>query len=159
MPQVSTDTARETAAGILERYRGRQAGRLIHILQDVQDDLGYLPRPSLEQVAEELDMPLAEVLRVATFYSAFSLEPRGEHVIQVCMGTACHVKGAPRIMEALRRELELEEGRETTDDLQFTVRSVRCIGCCGLAPAITVDDDTYGRLTADRIPEILDEYA
>jgi len=158
MPEVSTDTARETAARALERYRGKQAGRLIHILQDVQDGLGYLPRPSLKQVAEELDTPLAEVLRVATFYAAFSLEPQGEHVIQVCMGTACHVKGAPGIMQALRGELELEEGRETTDDEKFTVKSVRCIGCCGLAPAITIDDETRGLLTPDMVPDILAEY-
>ena len=159
MPQVSTDTATETAARALEKYRATRAGLLIHVLQDVQEDLGYLPRPSLKEVADELDMPLAEVLRVATFYAAFSLEPQGEHVISVCMGTACHVKGAPRIMETLRRELELEEGSRTTDDEMFTVKPVRCIGCCGLAPVITVNEDTYGRLTADRIPEILDNYA
>lgn len=158
MPEVSTDTARETAARALERYRGNQAGRLIHILQDVQNGLGYLPRPALRQVSNELDMPLAEVLRVATFYAAFSLEPQGEHVISVCMGTACHVKGSPRIMEALRSELDLDEGQKTTDDEKFTVKSVRCIGCCGLAPAITVDDETRGLLTPDMVPDILADY-
>jgi len=158
MPEVSTDTARETAARALERYRGKQAGRLIHILQDVQNGLGYLPRPAIGQVADELDMPLAEVLRVATFYAAFSLEPQGEHVISVCMGTACHVKGSPRIMEALRSELDLDEGQRTTDDEKFTVKSVRCIGCCGLAPAITVDDETRGLLTPDMVPDILADY-
>jgi NADH:ubiquinone oxidoreductase subunit E len=95
---------------------------------------------------------------VATFYAAFSLEPQGKHLISVCMGTACHVRGAPRILEAFRRELDLEEGQETTDDMLFTVKSVRCLGCCGLAPAITVGDNTHGLLTPDEVPEVLSEY-
>ena len=100
----------------------------------------------------------AEVLRVATFYSAFSLEPQGEHLISVCTGTACHVKGAPRILEAIRRTLSLPPERETTDDMGFTVKNVRCLGCCALAPVITIDQDTHGLLTPDQIPRILKKY-
>jgi NADH:ubiquinone oxidoreductase subunit E len=136
----------------------RDRGSMIPLMQDVQEELGYLPADAMERMAEHLNVPVSDIYGVATFYATFSLEPQGEHVISVCMGTACHVKGAPRILEALRRELNLHEDQETTDDLQFTVKSVRCIGCCGLAPAITVDDDTRGLLTPDDIPDILAEY-
>jgi NADH:ubiquinone oxidoreductase subunit E len=149
-PQAATDR-------IVDGY-GADRTYLIHVLQDLQEELGYLPRPALERVSERLEVPLAEVLRVATFYAAFSLEPRGEHLVTVCMGTACHVKGAPRIMDAVRRELGLQEGRQTTDDMKFTVQGVRCIGCCGLAPVINIDGTAYGRLTPDKIPEILKQY-
>jgi len=154
MGEVEVQPLEAAADRIIENY-GADRTFLIHILQDFQEEFEHLPRPALARTAERLGVPLAEVLRVATFYAAFSLEPRGEHVITVCMGTACHVKGAPRIMDAVRRTLGLKEGRQTTDDMKFTVQPVRCIGCCGLAPVIEIDGTAYGRLTTDRIPEIL----
>ena len=157
MPLVMPELAVQKAAGVIESYEGR-AGILIHVLQDLQEDLGYLPEAALERVAESLEMPLAEVLRVASFYAAFSLEPQGEHLICVCMGTACHVRGAPRIFDAVRRELDLGQDEQTSEDMKFTVKSVRCIGCCVLAPVITVDGDTHGKLSPDQIPGILERY-
>jgi NADH:ubiquinone oxidoreductase subunit E len=157
MPVVEADLAVAKADLVVDSY-GAERSSLIHVMQDIQQELGYLPRGSLRRVSERLHVPLAEVLRVATFYAAFSLEPRGEHLITVCMGTACHVRGAPRILEAVLRELTLKDGHETTDDMRFTVKSVRCIGCCGLAPVINIDGKAYGRLTPHRVPEILREY-
>lgn len=157
MPVVEADLAIARADEIAEGY-GREKSSLIHVLQDIQGQFDYLPRESLETVAERLRLPLSDVLRVATFYAVFSLEPRGEHLVTVCMGTACHVKGAPRILDAIRRDLGLADGRQSTDDMKFTVRTVRCVGCCGLAPVINIDGNAYGRLTPARIPEIFEEY-
>lgn len=157
MPVAEADAAVEKADQIIEVY-GPEQRNLIYTLQDIQQEFDYLPRPALEHVSERLAMPLAEVLRVATFYAAFSLEPQGEHLVSVCMGTACHVRGAPRILESLRRNLELEEGTQTTDDMKFTVKSVRCLGCCGLAPVITIDENTHGLLTPDKVAEVLSQY-
>jgi NADH-quinone oxidoreductase subunit E len=157
MPVIEADLAVATADQIIDGY-GAERSSLIHVMQDVQQELGYLPRESLRRVSERLEVPLAEVLRVATFYSAFSLTPRGQHLVTVCMGTACHVRGAPRILDALVRELGLGDGHETTDDMKYTVKSVRCIGCCGLAPVINIDGKAYGRLTPHRVPQILREY-
>ena len=157
MPVIEADKAVEGADRVIERY-GTHRSNLIHVLQDIQEDFDYLPRPAVTRVSEKLRVPLSEVLRVATFYSAFSLEPRGEHLIAVCTGTACHVKGAPRIIDALRRTLRLKEGKQTTDDWKFTVKSVRCLGCCALAPVMNVDGRIYGRLTSARVPKILKEY-
>ncbi len=157
MPVVEAEVAAKRVDEVVAGYDGRK-GSLIHILQDIQEDFAYLPRAGIERVAEKLDLPLADVLRVATFYAAFSLEPRGEHLVSVCLGTACHVKGAPRLLDAIRRTLRLEQGCWTTEDMKFTVKPVRCIGCCGLAPVITVDGTAYGRLTPDKIPQILKRY-
>ena len=157
MSVVEVDSAIARTDEVMEGYAPHRSS-LIHVLQDIQEQLAYLPPAALQRVSERLEIPLAEVLRVATFYSAFSLEPRGEHVISVCMGTACHVRGAARILDAIRRKLGLSGERNTTDDMKFTVKSVRCIGCCGLAPVITVDEHTYGRLNPGQIPGILENY-
>jgi len=157
MPAVEREVAVAKAEEVVTGYGGERRS-LIHVLQDVQAEFDYLPREALERISERMGIPLAEVLRVATFYRAFSLKPRGEHLVLVCTGTACHVKGAPRLLEAIRRTLALPEGSDTTEDMRFTVRCVRCLGCCGLAPVITVDGLAYGRLTPDRIPPILQEY-
>lgn len=141
---------------ILEGHKG-EAGALIGVLQDVQDEYSYLPQEALVRVAEGLGIPLSQAYQVATFYKAFSLEPRGKHLIQVCLGTACHVRGGVKIAERIERELGIEPG-ETTEDREFTMEVVRCIGCCSLAPAVRVDDDTYGRLRQDRVPRMLRSY-
>jgi NADH-quinone oxidoreductase subunit E len=143
--------------GIIATHRNKR-GNLLPILLDVNRQFNWLPRPALEQVSEELKIPLAEILRVASFYNAFSLVPRGKHIVNVCLGTGCFVKGSPRLLEALERELGIKHG-DTTEDMLFTLEVVRCIGCCALAPAMRVGDDTYGRLTPGMIPKILKSYA
>ena len=157
MPVVGTECAIEKAEAVVESYEARRDS-LIYVLQDIQEEFDYLPREALGRVSKRLKVPLAEVLRVATFYAAFSLEPQGEHLISICMGTACHVRGAPRILDALHRNLGLKDGLQTTDDMKFTVKSVRCIGCCGLAPVINIDGTAHGRLTPDQVPHILKKY-
>ncbi|MHC4628805.1 MAG: NADH-quinone oxidoreductase subunit NuoE family protein, partial [Planctomycetota bacterium] len=129
---------------ILSRYDG---GReiLVPILQDVTDEFNWLPPEILTRVSQVKEIPMEHILRIATFYRSFSLKPRGKHIITVCTGTACHVKGAQRILDRLERELGVETG-ETTSDMQFTLDAVRCLGCCGLAPVVTVGDDLYGRM-------------
>jgi NADH:ubiquinone oxidoreductase subunit E len=157
MPVAEPDAAVLRADEVASTYPARRRS-LIHILQDVQESFGYVPRPALERVAERLGIPLSEALRVATFYAAFSLEPRGEHLVSVCMGTACHVKGAPRILSAVRRVLNLTGEEATTADGRFTLKAVRCIGCCGLAPVLTVDGTAHGRLTPNQVAEVLARY-
>ena len=126
-------------------------------LISVQEMYGYLPEQALEIVADEFDTPLADVLGVATFYSHFSLEPQGEHTIRVCTGTACHVNGADDVTERLMSGLNVKPG-EVTEDNQFTLTTVRCVGACGLAPVVMVDDDVHGGLEPDDVPEIIEEY-
>ncbi len=130
---------------------------VIEMLQDVQEKYNYLPEEAVHFISEQVDVPMTRLYSLATFYKAFSLEPRGEHPISVCMGTACHVKGGQRILERLERELGVKEG-DTTDDLKFSLDAVRCLGCCGLAPVITIGDDLYGKVNQNKIPGILGEY-
>ncbi|TKJ39608.1 MAG: NAD(P)H-dependent oxidoreductase subunit E [Planctomycetes bacterium B3_Pla] len=141
---------------IISRYEGGSES-LVPILQGITSELNWLPRETLMRVAEVKKIPIEHILRIATFYKAFSLEPRGENIITVCMGTACHVKGAPRILERFERELGIETG-QTTSDMQFTLEAVRCIGCCGLSPVITVGDDLYGKLTPAEAGKVLEKY-
>jgi len=143
-------------AGIIAGHRQKR-GNLLPVLLDINRHFNWLPRPALEQVSDELKLPLAEILRVASFYNAFSLVPRGKHLINVCLGTGCFVKGPPRLLERLERELGLKHG-QTTEDMLFTLEVVRCIGCCALAPAMRVGEDTFGRLTPGMIPKILKSY-
>lgn len=130
---------------------------IVAMLQDVQDKCNYLPRDILENLSERLNIPLTRIYSLATFYKAFSLKPRGKYPIKVCLGTACHVRGAPRIIEKFERELNINKG-ENTRDLQFSLDDVRCLGCCGLAPVVTVGDDLYGKVTQTSIPRILKKY-
>jgi NADH:ubiquinone oxidoreductase subunit E len=141
---------------IIERH-GNQSSYLIAILQDVQAEYRYLPEDILSEIADRLDIPLSRTYSLATFYNAFSLEPRGDHTINVCMGTACHVRGAGRILEKIERDLNVKTG-ETTEDLNFSLGEVYCLGCCGLAPVVTVDDDLYGKVTLTKISGILKKY-
>jgi len=142
--------------GILAEHEGED-GAIVPVLQDINTRYKWLSPGAVRRVSEALGMPLAGVLRIATFYNLFSLEPRGKHIIRVCMGTACHVKGAGRILERLQRELGVESG-ETTEDKRFTLEAVRCLGCCGLAPVVTVNDDVYGKITSQGMVDVLDQY-
>lgn len=137
--------------------RPARADELIAILQDIQAAFHYLPEEALRKVALRLRIPLSDVFHVATFYNCFSLEPRGRHLVRVCLGTACHVRGGQRILDKVLRELNLPESG-TTSDFDFSVEAVRCIGCCGLAPVMRVDQSTFGHLQQSRIPKILKKY-
>jgi len=130
-------------APILERYRGKEGG-LVPLLQDVQRELGWLPEEALALVADTLGLTLAQVVGVASFYAQFYFEPRGRHVVRVCTGTACHIRGAPKILERLEEELGIEAG-ETAEDLSFTLETVNCVGCCALAPVVVVDERVLKR--------------
>lgn len=141
---------------LLQEYKN-QRGALIPVLQRAQEIFGYLPEPVLKRIAEGFRLPLSRVYGVTTFYAQFHLKPRGRHVIRVCQGTACHVRGSARILDRVKRELGIESGG-TTKDLRFTIEPVACLGACGLAPVMMIDDSTHGRLTADMIPKILDMY-
>lgn len=152
MPTVESATPIEA----LEQYDERRAN-LIPILQQVQAEYSYLPRDVLRRVAQKLRVTLPEIYQIATFYRSFSLVPRGKHLVQVCLGTACHVRGAPRVLDRMLRDLRLA-GPGTSEDLQFTVETVRCIGCCGLAPVARVDTNTHPRLTQTKVPGLLKRY-
>lgn len=141
---------------ILTKYEGAK-GALIPVLQEAQHAYGYLAKDVVERIADKLQIPVSQVYGVITFYSQFHLNPRGRNIIRVCQGTACHVRGGKAILKALEDNLKVSAG-ETTPDLKFTLETVACIGACGLAPVLMVNDDTHGRLTPDSIPEILAKY-
>ncbi len=141
---------------IIGRYEGGPE-TLLPILQSINTKFNWLPEGMLRRVSEVKQTPMEHILRLATFYKSFSLEPRGKHIVTVCTGTACHVKGAPRILERFERELGISTG-ETTSDMQFTLEAVRCIGCCGLSPVITVGENLYGKLDAAKAAKVLEKY-
>lgn len=142
---------------LLARYQGVK-GALIPVLQEAQNTYGYLSREVLERIADKMDIPISQIYGVVTFYSQFHLNPRGKNIIRVCQGTACHVRGAKAILKAIEDNLKVAAGG-TTPDLKYTLETVACIGACGLAPVMMVNDDTHGRLTPEIIPEILAKYA
>ncbi len=141
---------------ILARYEKKER-YLIPVLQEAQEEYGYLPEEILTNIASSLDLSLSQVYGVVTFYTQFHQEPRGKNIVRVCMGTACHVRGGDKVLTAIKDELGIESG-ETTKDLNFTLETVACIGACGLAPVIMINDSTHGRLTPEKVPEILSEF-
>lgn len=134
---------------VIDAYRGKE-GVLVHVLQDVQHTLGYLPKEGMEMIASAFDLSLAHVYGVASFYSHFYFAPRGRNIIKVCTGTACHVRGAKQILEGLSKELAIEPG-QTTEDMEFTLETVSCVGCCALAPVVVVGEE----VSKERRPERL----
>ncbi|MBW1689331.1 MAG: NAD(P)H-dependent oxidoreductase subunit E [Deltaproteobacteria bacterium] len=141
---------------IIERYRGKP-GSLIPVLEECQNVCGYLPIEVQERVSKGLRIPGSTVYGVVTFYSFFTMVPKGRHTIKVCLGTACYVRGGKANLEFLRGEFDVEVGG-TTKDLRFSLDSVRCLGACGMAPAMVVDDDTYAQVSKGNIMEILESY-
>jgi len=129
---------------------------LIAVLQDVQEEWQYLPREVLEHVSARLEVPISQVFRVATFYSAFSLEPRGRHLISVCTGTACHVRGSGRLLERLQDLLQIAPG-QTTADKQFSLQTVHCMGCCALAPAVRIDDHVFAQVEVGQLEALVEK--
>ncbi len=134
-----------------------QSGAVMRTLQSAQDIFGHVPKDVQIRIAEGLGTTLSDVYGVATFYSQFALEPRGEYIIGVCLGTACYVKGSKNVLERVCKELDTKVGKTTKDGL-FTIKDTRCLGACGLAPVMMINDDVYGRLTPDKIPDILNKY-
>lgn len=132
-------------------------GNLMQALHKAQEIFGYLPIEVQKFISYEMDVPLAEVYGVATFYTQFSIEPKGKHKIGVCLGTACYVKGSQQVLDKLSKELNVKVGQTTADNM-FTLEATRCLGCCGLAPVMMIDGDVYGKLEPKKIPEILSKY-
>ena len=141
---------------VVEEYKG-QEGSLMPILHTAQEIYGYLPLEVQNYIAEELGIPLTDVYGVATFYSQFTLKPKGQYKIGLCMGTACYVKGAQKVLDKLQEVLNIEVG-DTTDDGKFTLEATRCLGACGLAPVMMLNEEVYGRLTPDDIADIIAKY-
>lgn len=143
---------------IINKYGGKKEF-LICILQDIQGEHGYLPQNALKIVSEKLDIPLIQIYSVATFFKAFRLAPRGEHLIQVCLGTACHVRGSNKVLDKIKRTLDMNPGESKTNDkMSFSLETVNCLGACALGPAMVIDGKTYGHMTAAKVEPILKKY-
>ena len=155
--ELSVEQALTVLDGIIDDWSGKE-GALIPVLQSAQNLLGYLPEEVMIHVSEKLDLPLSQVTGVVSFYSWFSTVPRGRHIVRVCLGTACYVRGGQDVLSSLKTTLGIDVG-ETTEDRSFSLEVGRCFGACGLAPVVMVDDDTHQRVKPSKIKEILAPYA
>jgi len=142
---------------IIEEEFSNDQENLIMIIQAIQRRYNYLPRPALTYLSTKIGVPLSQIYGVTTFYSTFSLEPRGRNIISICLGTACHVRGGERVRERIEGALDIGD-RETTEDQRYTLETVRCIGCCSLGPVIKINEDTHGHISSDQVDKILDQY-
>jgi len=140
-------------SAILERH-GNSDANLLGILQDIQDEENWLPRETLETVAQRLDVPFTRIYRLATFFKSLSLKPRGKHICQVCIGTTCHVRGAPKLVDKVELDMEVKAG-QTTEDMLFTMETVGCVGACALGPLVVLDKEYHGNLTVEGLGKIL----
>ena len=141
---------------IIKKHKGKPGG-LIPVLEEAQVALEYLPMSVQKKIAQELNLPLSRVYGVVTFYSFFTMTPRGKHTVRVCLGTACYVRGGKAIAETLEKEFGIKEG-ETTPDRMFTLETIRCLGACGLGPVVVVDEDVHGRIKPSKVKEMLVQY-
>jgi len=141
---------------IIDKYQSEE-GILIQVLLDVQHEYNWLPEEALKQISDRLGIPFSQVYRVASFYKAMSLTPRGKHLVRVCLGTACHVRGAPRILDNVEQTLNIKAG-QTTQDMKFSVERVNCLGCCALGPVMVIDGEAHGNLVPAHVEEILNKY-
>ncbi|NOZ88207.1 MAG: NAD(P)H-dependent oxidoreductase subunit E [Deltaproteobacteria bacterium] len=141
---------------IIDRHHG-EASALIQVMLEIQSKNHWLPGKALERVAEKLNVPMTRIRNISTFYKAFSLVPKGRHEINVCMGTACHVRGAPRILETIQEETGIKAG-ETDSDLKFSLETVNCLGCCALGPVVEIDGKAHGKLSSADVPNLLKSY-
>ena len=146
---------REETQEIMSKYK-LEKDNLIPILNEIQEKYGYIPKIAQEEISNYLNIPMAEIYGVVTFYSRFTLEPKGEYNISVCLGTACFVKGSQKILDRLKDRLKIEEG-QTTEDGKFSIDTPRCVGACGIAPVFTVNNEVYGRATVKKLDEVLNE--
>ena len=142
---------------IIEGEFDNDKENLIMILQAIQKRYNFVPQPALAYLAAKINIPYSKIYGVATFYSTFSLEPRGRNIVSICLGTACHVRGAERIHERIEEKLSIVDG-QTTGDKRYTLESVRCIGCCSLGPVVKINEDMHGRISPDEVSKILDHY-
>jgi NADH-quinone oxidoreductase subunit E len=147
---------KDKVGAIIKKY-GKDKSQMVSILQDIQAEYHYLPRQVLDKLAKKMDLPQSQVFSLATFFRAFSLEPRGKHLINVCLGTACHVRGGELILESLERQLATNRGG-TTKDMKFTLESVNCMGCCATGPVVKIDEEYYGHMTNDKVEPMLKKY-
>jgi NADH-quinone oxidoreductase subunit E len=147
---------KEKVKRVLQKYQ-HDDSLLVDILQDIQIETGYLPKEVLVETSKGLDIPLSRVYSVATFFKAFSLKPRGRHLINVCLGTACHVRGAPKVLEKIEQELGIKTG-ETTKDLKFTLETVNCVGSCALGPMVIIGEDYHGEMMPETVGSMLKKY-
>jgi NADH-quinone oxidoreductase subunit E len=142
--------------GIIDKYPA-QKSVLIQLLLDIQSEFNWLPKEAIQCISERLQIPVSQIYRVASFYKAMSLTPRGKHVINVCLGTACHVRGATRIIDKVEDSLGIKTG-ETTQDMKYTLERVNCLGCCALGPVMVVDKDYHGKMTPAKVEAVLKDY-
>ncbi len=142
---------------IIDKYEGEE-GFLIQLLLDIQNEFNWIPKEAIERISMRLQIPLSHIYRLVSFYKVLSLKPIGRHLIQVCLGTACHVRGGPRILDEVEHVLGLDKDDMTTDDMKFTVKRVNCIGCCALGPVMMIDKDYHGRLNPADVKGILARY-
>jgi NADH-quinone oxidoreductase subunit E len=140
---------------ILDRYPADRTASLA-ALEDIQEEYNYLPREAIEEVAERLNMKLSEVYQLATFYTAFSLTPKGDYIVKVCLGTACHVGGGPRVLAAMEKRLNLKAG-QTSADMKYSIEAIRCVGACALAPVVLVNERPYSEMTPVKAEELADQ--
>ena len=155
MCQCVENEIKEQVNKILSNYK-IEKDNLIPILNDIQEKYGYIPKIAQLEISNYLNMPLAEIYGVITFYSRFTLEPKGKYNISVCLGTACFVKGSQSILDRLKDRLKIEEGK-TTEDGKFSIDTTRCVGACGIAPVFTVNNEVYGHATVKKLDEVLNE--
>ena len=146
----------KSVEAIIDSYQ-HDKGQLVAILQDIQREYLYLKKEALEEVSRIMGLPMSQIYSVATFFKAFSLKPRGRHLINVCTGTACHVRGATRILEKMERDLKINRG-DTTQDLKFTLETVNCVGACALGPMVIVDGEYSGQMKTDKVEDLLGQY-
>ena len=154
---LSAEEIRKKVLEIIDPWRDRKGG-LIPILQGLQEAMGYVAEPAVKVVSDELKIPMSEIYSVATFYAQFHLTPRGRHIVRVCRGTACHVRGSLKILDAIKEQTGCPENA-TTEDLRFSLEPVACLGACGLAPVLVVDNQTFGRATPDGVSAILAQFS
>ncbi len=147
----------ETEIEAIIQSSGSSRAGIISILQDIQSTYNYLPEDALRFLSEKLSIPLIDLYSIASFYNSFSLKPRGKHLVQVCLGTACHVRGSQRVLQELKRKLDIEPD-ETTEDQQFTLKTVNCLGACALGPIVVVDDEYHRNTRIQKINAILERY-
>jgi len=140
----------ETLEKILQTYHESE-GNVISLLQEIEESFGYLPEDAINWFSEQLDIPPSRFYGIATFYAQFHLKPRGENIITACCGTACHVKGAEKLINSLMRELQIPSGEDTSEDRKFTVEKVNCVGACSIAPVVIINKEVHGKMTADRL--------
>jgi NADH:ubiquinone oxidoreductase subunit E len=146
----------EKVDSLIDSYADKKE-ELISLLQDIEAEFNYLPQDVLVRVSQKLDIPLSQVFSVATFFKAFTLKPRGRHLVTVCLGTACHVRGGQRLVDKLERDYGIKPG-ETTEDMRFTLETVNCLGCCALGPVVVVDGKYESQMNPDKLERVLREY-